>query len=409
MTKSVEKAYERIKDVVSHTPLEFNERLSKKYKAQIYLKREDLQIIRSYKIRGAYNRISLLTEKEREKGVVCASAGNHAQGVAYSCKKLKIKGYIYMPQNTPRQKVERVSMLGEKWVELVMQGDSFDEAYKEAKKLSKEKGLTFIHPFDDKETIAGQGTIAIEVLNDLQTAPDYFVIPVGGGGLSSGIASYVQNTRSKIIGAEPEGTPSMTESLKAGKVVTVDSLDKFVDGASVATVGKHSFRILKDTIQKMVVVPEGLICEEMINLYQNEGIVSEPAGALSISALEDIKKEIKGKTVVCILSGGNNDISRYAEIMERSLIYKGLKHYFVIEFPQRPGALRQYLDEVLGPRDDITFFEYMKKNHKEFGPALVGIELVKKEDLKPLIKNMKNAGFGYEKIDNESSLFRFIV
>ena len=409
--KLIEEAYNNIKDVVARTPLQFNERLSKEFQAKIYLKREDLQTIRSYKIRGAYNRISLLTSAEKEHGVVCASAGNHAQGVAFSCDKLKIKGHIFMPNNTSIQKIERVKKFGGKWTTIVMSGDNFDIACLEAKKFSKKNNKVFIHPFDDALVIAGQGTVGLEIFEQLAELPDFIFVPIGGGGLISGVGVYAKekNKEVKLIGVESEGSPSMFEALKKGKIITLENIDKFVDGTAVKTVGMLGFEISKKLVNRVLIVPDGKTCQEMISLYQNDGIITEPAGALALSALEQMKDKIKGKTVVCIVSGGNNDISRYSEIIDRSLIYQGLKHYFIIEFSQKAGSLRKYLDTVLGYDDDIVLFEYFKKNNKESGPALVGIELIKKEDFQPLLKRMDKLGFKYQILDKKSPLFYFIV
>lgn len=409
--KLVEDAHERLKKIVTQTPLQLSVRLSAKYGARVYLKREDLQLVRSYKLRGAYNRISLLNRVERAKGVVCASAGNHAQGVAFSCEKLKVRGIIYMPNNTPKQKIERVRALGGKWVKIILIGDTFDESNSYAKKYCDKTKKVFVHPFDDIFVMAGQGTVGLEILSQLEEDLDYVVMPVGGGGLISGVSTYIKavDNMIKVIGVEPAGAPSMSQALKAKKLVTLESLNKFVDGASVKTVGALTFKVAKKFIDKMLLVEEGKVCEEMILLYQNDGIITEPAGALSIAALDQIKDEIKGKTIVCVVSGGNNDISRYPEIIDRSLVYKGLKHYFVIEFSQRPGALRNFLDNALGPNDDITLFEYIKKNNKETGPALVGIELSNKDDLPRLLKRMKEIGLIYEGLGKDSPLFRFLV
>ncbi len=409
--KMVEEAYERLKNVVTMTPLQLNVRLSKKYEAYVYLKREDLQLVRSYKLRGAYNRISLLTAKERVRGVVCASAGNHAQGMSFSCAKLKVNGTIYMPKNTPKQKVERVRVLGGKWVKMVLLGDTFDEANTYAKKYCDQSKKIFVHPFDDILVMAGQGTVGLEIMNQLEKYPDVIVVPVGGGGLLSGLSTYVKAKDSsvKIIGVEPAGAPSMSQSLMANKVVTLEKMDKFIDGAAVKTVGTFTFEVAKKFTDKILLVEEGRVCEEMISLYQSDGIVTEPAGALSISALDQIKNEIKGQTVVCVVSGGNNDISRYPEIIDRSLVYQGLKHYFIIEFSQRPGALRNFLDNVLGQNDDITLFEYTKKNNKETGPALVGIELADRNDFAPFIKRLDKIGFTYQILEKNSPLFRLLV
>ena len=407
----VEEARGHLRGVVSETPLQFHAALSHRFGAKIYLKREDLQIVRSYKLRGAYNRMRMLSAAEKKKGIVCASAGNHAQGVAFSCKALKTHGIIFMPQNTPRQKIDRVRALGGSFVTVELSGDSFDEAFEEAKSVSQEKKMVFVHPFNDPYVIAGQGTVGAEILEQLPEAVDVCVVPIGGGGLCSGLGSYLKwkSPATKIIGVEPAGAPAMERALKAGKVVTLEKLDTFVDGAAVRTVGDLTFKLCKKVLDKLILVPEGKVCETMISLYQRDGIVAEPAGALSIAALDDIAPLIKGKTVVCILSGGNNDISRYQEVIERSLVYQGLKHYFMVNFSQRPGALKRYLNEALGPTDDITLFEYTKKNNRESGPALIGIELARKEDFKPLLKRMDAIGMSYEVIEKDSPIFSFLI
>lgn len=410
-TESIQEAYSRIKDVIVKTPLQLNEELSKKFQAKIYLKREDLQVVRSYKIRGAYNKISSLSDKEKRSGVVCASAGNHAQGVAFSCNILKIKGNIFMPSNTPNQKIERVRKFGGNWINIVIAGDTFDETCCEAEKFCRKSKAIFVHPFDDVDVISGQGTIGIEIFEQLSKDPDYIVAPIGGGGLISGLGVYAKNRNPKLelIGVEPEGAPSMSEAFKAGKVITLGHIDKFVDGTAVKTVGKLGFEISKKLVDDIIVVPEGRVCQEMIALYQNNGIVTEPAGALAVSVLEKLGSKIKNKTVVCIVSGGNNDISRYSEIIDRSLSYQGLKHYFVIEFFQKPGSLRRYLNEALGPNDDIVLFDYFKKNNREIGPALVGVELLNKKDLQPLLKRMDKIGLKYQIVDRKSPLLKFIL
>jgi threonine dehydratase len=404
-------ANQLLKDVVYHTPLQRNELLSEKYNCNVYLKREDLQIVRSFKIRGAYNRIKNLSPSELKKGVVCASAGNHAQGVAYSCRLLQIHGKIFMPNTTPRQKVSQVQLFGKQFVEIILTGDTFDDAYEEAMKCCQRENRTFIHPFDDYEVIAGQGTVAVEMLNDSEEPIDYVFASIGGGGLIAGIGIYVKSIspQTKVVGVEPAGAPAMKRSMEEGKVITLEDIDKFVDGAAVKRVGEKTFRICQNVIDDILLVPEGKICTTILELYNENAIVAEPAGALSISALDFYKEQIKGKNVVCIVSGGNNDISRMQEIKERSLIYEGLQYYFIVNFPQRAGALREFLDEVLGPTDDITRFEYTKKNNKESGPALVGIELKRKEDYKPLIERMKKKGFPFTEVNKDSNLFHLLI
>ena len=409
--QTIEDAREHLRGVVRETALQFHPALSKKYGAKIFLKREDRQVVRSYKIRGAYNRMRQLKAAEKKRGIVCASAGNHAQGVALSCAELKVKGTIFMPRNTPRQKIDRVNTLGGNFVTIELIGDTFDEAYGAAVALAAKTKKVFVHPFNDPGVIAGQGTIAAEVMEQLEAVPECVVVPIGGGGCISGIGTYfkAKSPRTKVFGVEPEGAPGMYKSFKKGKVVTLEKVDTFVDGAAVRTVGQLSFSIARKVTDKIVLVPEGKVGEARIELYQRDGIVAEPAGALSVAALDALAKDIKGKTVVCIVSGGNNDISRYPEVIERSLVYKGLKHYFIINFSQRPGALRSFLDDALGPTDDITLFEYVKKNNRENGPALIGVELAKKEDLKPLLKRMRDIGFSFELLEKDSPMFRFIV
>lgn len=410
-SEEIQKAGERMKGVVKHTALDKNYNLSEQYQANIFLKREDLQIVRSYKLRGAYNLISNIPPEELKKGVVCASAGNHAQGVAYSCNLLKIHGKIFMPSTTPKQKVTQVKMFGKEHVEVVLTGDTFDDACLEAITYAKENQKTFVPPFDDKKIIEGQGTVALEILEDIDRKIDFLFVPIGGGGLAAGVGSYFKQLSpdTKIIGVEPEGAPAMKESFKQGKNVTLEHINKFVDGAAVKRVGDLNFTICSEILEDIVLVPEGKVCSTIIKLYNEEAIVVEPAGSLTISALDYYKDQIKGKNVVCVVSGSNNDLGRMDEIKERSLLYEGLKHYFIISFPQRAGALREFLDEVLGPNDDITRFEYTKKNIKEEGPALVGIELKHKEDYEPLISRMNRKGFRYTILNKDPNLFNYFL
>ena len=376
-------AKENLNEVVLKTPLQFNINLSDKFKSKVYLKREDLQQVRSYKIRGAYNKISNLNQIQQSKGIVCASAGNHAQGVAYSCNLLKIKGIIYMPKTTPKQKIKQVQLFGKSFVEIVLTGDTFDDAFHAAKHFCNQEHLNFIHPFDDLEVIAGQGTVGLEIIEEQLPSIDYLLLPVGGGGLAAGVSAVFKQLSpvTKIIGVEPEGAPSMQEALKENAPVELDSIDKFVDGAAVKKVGAENFEICKSTLDRMILIPEGKVCSTILQMYNEEAIVVEPAGALSIAALDFLKEEIIGKTVVCIVSGSNNDIERTEEIKERSLIYEGLKHYFMIQFPQRPGALKEFVNDVLGDTDDITYFQFIKKNNRDVGPVIVGLELKKKKHL----------------------------
>lgn len=404
------KAALRLKKVVNKTPLMYNHNLSKKYQCSVYLKREDLQVVRSYKLRGAYNMMSSLPTEQLQRGVVCASAGNHAQGFAYSCKKLHVKGVVFMPIITPRQKVNQTTMFGEENIEIQLIGDTFDDCAVAAKIYTEENGMTFIPPFDDFRIIEGQGTVAVEILEE-QSDIDYLFVPVGGGGLSAGVGSYLKtySPKTKIIGLEPEGAPAMFEALKAGEPVTLGDIDRFVDGAAVKRVGEITFSICKEVLDDMHLVPEGKVCSTILKLYNEDAIVVEPAGALSIAALDDYADVIKGKTIVCIVSGSNNDIDRMQEIKERSLQYEGLKHYFLIRFAQRPGALKEFVNHVLGPNDDITRFEYMQKHNKESAHALVGIELKKKEDYNILLQNLQRYNINYTALNKNDTLFGYLV
>lgn len=409
--QNITRAKINLNDVILQTPLQKNLNLSDEFQANILLKREDLQVVRSYKIRGAFNKIAHLTTDDLKNGVVCASAGNHAQGVAYSCQRLGIKGKIYMPTTTPQQKIKQVKMFGKTNIEVVLSGDTFDDAQAAAVADSKKTGMAFIHPFDDEQIIEGQATVALEILQDTKDVIDYVFIPIGGGGLAAGVGSCFRqiSPKTKIIGVEPAGAPSMLESIKAGKVTELKNIDKFVDGAAVQKVGEITFEICKQVVDDIVLVPEGRICTKILDLYNQDAIVLEPAGALSIAALDFYREEIKGKNVVCILSGSNNDITRTEEIKERSLLYEGLKHYFIVRFPQRAGALRTFVDVVLGPADDVTHFEYSKKTNREKGPAVIGIEVQKKEDFNGLVQRMEENGFIYEYLNGQQDLFQFLI
>jgi threonine dehydratase len=400
----------RLKDIVNRTPLQFNHNLSRKYKCNIFLKREDLQVVRSYKLRGAYNMMSSLPKEQLQNGVVCASAGNHAQGFAYSCKKLNAKGVVFMPIITPKQKVNQTKMFGEEYVEIKLVGDTFDDCAVAAKIFTEKNAMTFIPPFDDRRIIEGQGTVAVEILED-KTDIDYLFVPVGGGGLSAGVGSYFKtySPKTKIIGLEPEGAPSMFEAMKAGHPVTLENIDRFVDGAAVKRVGDLTFSVCKDVLDEMHLIPEGKACSTILQLYNEDAIVVEPAGALSIAALDDYADEIKGKNVVCVLSGSNNDIDRMPEIKERSLQYEGLKHYFMVNFAQRPGALKEFVNDILGPNDDITRFEYMQKTNKERGPALIGIELKYKKDYVHLMEKMRSHHIDFSEINKDDKMFGYLV
>ncbi len=400
-----------LKDIATHTPLIKNIQLSDEYKADIWLKREDLQVVRSYKIRGAYNKIDTTPIEELNNGVVCASAGNHAQGVALACFKKQIHGTIFMPVTTPAQKVKQVKMFGKEFVTVVLEGDTFDDSFAKAKVFCDEKGAAFIPPFNDPKIIAGQGTVGKEILDDVVGEIDVLLLPVGGGGLSAGVGSYFNaiSPSTKLIGIEPEGAPAMKDSIEKGEIVTLENIDKFVDGAAVQRVGNITFEICKEVLDRVITVPEGKICGTILQMYNEQAIVVEPAGAMSITALDLIRDEIKGKTVVCIVSGSNNDITRTAEINERWLMYKGLKHYFIVDFPQRAGVLMEFLRDVLGPDDDITYFEYSKKTNRELGPALIGLQINHQSDLEPLIKRMEAKNLTFRYVNDEPTLYRFLT
>lgn len=403
-------ARERLQKIVNRTPLTFNSNLSRKYQCNVFLKREDLQIVRSYKLRGAYNMMSSLPQEQLAKGVVCASAGNHAQGFAYSCKKLNIKGVVFMPIITPNQKVTQTKMFGEDFIEVKLTGDTYDDCSVAARKYTEDKGMTFIPPFDDIRIIEGQATVGIEIL-EAQSDVDFLFIPVGGGGLSAGVGSFFKtfSPKTKIIGLEPEGAPSMFAALKANHPVSLENIERFVDGAAVKRVGDITFPICREVLDDMHLIPEGKVCTTILQLYNEDAIVVEPAGALSIAALDDYAEVIKGKNVVCIVSGSNNDIDRMQEIKERSLQYEGLKHYFLIRFAQRPGALKEFVNHVLGPDDDITRFEYMQKHNKETGPAMVGIELKCRDDYALLLENLNKFHINYTELKQNDNLFGYLV
>ncbi|MCW7489963.1 threonine ammonia-lyase [Leptospira meyeri] len=407
---NIDSAYQILEPIINKTPLQFDSRLSEQYGAKIFIKREDLQVVRSYKIRGAYHLIQSLSLEERKKGVVCASAGNHAQGVAYSCKLLQIFGVIYMPEVTPKQKINQVRMFGGNFVEIKLVGDNFDECQTEAIKFAKQNSISFIPPFDHIKIMEGQGTVAKEILDE-ESDIDYVFVPIGGGGLCAGVGSYFKekSPNTKIIGVEPFGAPSMTEALKQGKPVVLEKIDKFVDGAAVKKVGDLTFPICKDILSDMLLVKEGKVCSTLLKLYNEDAIVAEPAGALSISALDQYSDQIRGKIVVCILSGGNNDIDRMQEIKERSLLYEGLKHYFIVRFAQRPGALKQFVNEILGPNDDIVRFEFIQKNNKESGPALIGIELKSRDDFQSLLERMDSFHLNFTLVNQDENLFEYLI
>ncbi|WP_418510735.1 threonine ammonia-lyase IlvA [Corallibacter sp.] len=404
-------AADKLKSVVNQTPLTSNLYYSKLYDSNILFKREDLQMVRSYKIRGAYNKIASLSQSEVKNGVVCASAGNHAQGVALSCKLLKIHGTIYMPSPTPNQKIEQVKMFGEDYINVVLEGDTFDDSYHAAMREQQETGKAFIHPFNDEKVIEGQATVGWELFNQAPKPIDYVFVPVGGGGLASGLSTIFKqlSPNTKIIGVEPTGAPSMSTSIKNDENTELEHIENFVDGAAVKKVGDKTFDICKQNLDDMITIPEGKICQTILELYNKEAIVVEPAGALSIAALDVFAEDIKGKNVVSVISGSNNDITRTAEIKERALLYSNLKHYFIVKFPQRAGALKEFVVDILGPNDDIAHFEYTKKSNRDTGSAVVGIELKSPDDLEPLITKMKNRNFYGDYLNNKPDLFHFLV
>ena len=403
-------AAKRLAGIVKHTPLIYNAKLSEKYDCEIYLKREDMQIVRSYKLRGAYNMISQLSPEELSRGIVCASAGNHAQGVAFSCDKLGTKGVIFMPEITPRQKVKQTEMFGNGSVELVLVGDTFDDCLMEALAYTAANNMTFIPPFDNYSIIEGQGTVGVEILEDLPDV-EVVIMPIGGGGLAAGAGSYLKDNKPGILlaGVEPEGAPSMLKAIEHGGPVTLPEINRFVDGASVKRVGQLTYDLCTQVLDDMLLVAEGKVCTTILKLYNEDAIVVEPAGALSVTALDAYADKIKGKKVVCVISGGNNDIERMQEIKEKSLLYEGLKHYFIVRFPQRPGALKLFVNNVLGPQDDITRFEFIKKTNRENGPALVGIELADRSDYDALVKRMKEFKFEIIELNNDQTLFEYLV
>lgn len=399
-----------LQSVVLKTPLQYHANLSRKYKAEIYLKREDLQVVRSYKLRGAYHLIQGLSSEERSRGVVCASAGNHAQGVAFSCRRLGIHGTIYMPAITPKQKINQVKMFGGDTIEIVLIGDTFDECQSYALAYAHEHEKVFVPPFDHPRIIEGQGTVGIEILEQ-QPEVDYLFLPIGGGGLAAGVGTYFQtfSPHTQIIGVEPLGAPSMTEALRAGKPVVLDRIQRFVDGASVKKVGDITFELCRNFLSDMLLVPEGKVSTTILQLYNEDAMVVEPAGALAIASLDQYGTKLEGKKVVCIVSGGNNDIDRMQEIKERSLLYEGLKHYFIVRFAQRPGALKEFVNQILGPNDDIVRFEFIQKHNKETGPALIGIEVKSREDYDSLIGRMTHYKLNFNEINQHENLFEYLV
>ncbi|HEM4314470.1 TPA: threonine ammonia-lyase IlvA [Streptococcus suis] len=412
--KNVEQAYSVLKRVVVRTPLDYSRYLSEKYGATIYLKRENEQRVRSFKIRGAYYAISQLTDDEKSRGVVCASAGNHAQGVAYTCQEMQIPATIFMPITTPQQKIGQVKFFGGDYVEIRLVGDTFDESAKAAQDYTQESGKTFIDPFDDENVQAGQGTVAYEILEEAEEQTisfDQILVPIGGGGLVAGVSAYLKEhaPEIKIVGVEASGARSMKAAFDKGRPVKLDQIDKFADGIAVQKVGKSTYEVARKHVDRLIGVDEGWISGTILDLYSKLGIVAEPAGAATIAALEVVKDKIKGQTICCIISGGNNDINRMPEMEERALIYEGIKHYFVVNFPQRPGALREFVNDILGPNDDITRFEYIKRANKGTGPVLIGIALGDKTDYTQFISRLEEFDPQYINLHENDSLYKMLV
>ena len=409
--EAINNASKVLEEILEPTPFKKNDNLSDTYQANVYLKREDLQMVRSYKIRGAYNKIRSIAPENMKNGIVCASAGNHAQGVALSCSKLKIMGSIFMPTTTPKQKIEQVRMFGKEFIEIVLTGDTFDAANAAAIAYAKENDKTFIPPFDDPKVMEGQGTIGKEILEQSDVKLDYIFVPIGGGGLASGLGAYIRQMSpdTKIIGVEPGGAPCMKAAIEAGETVRLEHIDKFVDGAAVQKAGTLTYEVCKEVLDDIIIVPEGAVCTTIIQMYNKSAIVVEPAGALASAALRFYADKIKGKNVACIVSGSNNDITRMEEIREKSLLYEGLKHYFIITFPQKSGEIVSFINDVIGPKDDLVYIQYIKKTNKNFGPALIGIELSAKEDFDALIQRLDAHGAEYEYINKNNKLFEILI
>ena len=409
--EDIDKAAQVLDEILDATPFQRNANLSDIYEAEVYLKREDLQMVRSYKIRGAYNKIRTIDPELVRNGIVCASAGNHAQGVAFSCSKLKIMGSIFMPVTTPKQKIEQVRMFGKEFIEIVLTGDTFDAANSAAIEYARTHSKTFIPPFDDPKVMEGQGTIGREILNQTTEPLDYIFVPIGGGGLASGLGAYFSqmSPSTKIIGVEPGGAPCMKAAIENGGPVKLEHIDKFVDGAAVQLAGTHTYEVCRQVLDDIVVVPEGAVCTTIIHMYNKSAIVVEPAGALAVAALKFYKDQIKGKRVACVVSGSNNDITRMEEIREKSLLYEGLKHYFIVNFPQKSGAVLSFIRDVIGPTDDLVHIQYIRKTNKNFGPALIGIELAAKEDFEPFMDRLKAHGISYEYINENNQLFEILI
>ena len=401
-----------MREVFPPTPLQRNDHLSARFGAEVFLKREDLSPVRSYKIRGAFNamRKVLAADPDRDR-FVCASAGNHAQGVAYVCRHFDVHGVIFMPVTTPQQKIDKTRIFGGDNIEIVLTGDYFDDTLASAQAYCEEKGAHFLAPFDDPDVIEGQASVAIEMLRQMSKAPDMVVLPVGGGGLSAGVRRALADIapETQLRYTEPKGGASLSAALQAGHLVTLEKVDSFVDGAAVATIGAVPFETLATVAPKDVVIcPEDRICTTILDMLNTEGVVLEPAGAMAIDALNDLANEIAGKTVVCVTSGGNFDFERLPEVKERAQRFLGVKKYFILRMPQRPGVLREFL-ELLGPDDDIARFEYMKKSARNFGSVLIGIETKEAENVEQLETKWVSAGFVFRDITNDETLAEFVI
>ena len=407
--KSIQTTYLKINKDIIKTPLEYNYRLSKLYNTNIYYKREDQQITRSFKIRGSLNKIK--SQENSDKKLICASAGNHAQGFAYSCNKLNLKGTIYVPQITTLQKINRIKYYGKDNIKIKLFGDNFQECLNESLRVANITNKTFIHPYDDMDIIKGQATIGLEIYNDIK--PDFIVVPVGGGGLISGISEYskIINPNCKIIGVEPVNANSLEVAIKNNKPIQLNNINTFVDGAAVPIIGNKTFDICKKNVDSIFTINNKKLCHEIINAYQDDGIILEPAGALSISVLEKMSKyhTLEGKNIVLILSGGNNDISRYNEIMQLNLEHLGLRHYFIVQFNQKPGELQLFINNVLKDKADIIRFEYIKKTNKYYGNVLIGIELIDTRNLSEIIENINSYKFSFKLIEYNDLYYDFLI
>lgn len=399
-------AEQAMREVFMATPLMRNDHLSERFGADIWLKREDLSPVRSYKLRGAFNAMRKVIPAQSV--FVCASAGNHAQGVAFMCSHFGVRGVIFMPVTTPQQKIQKTRMFGGKHIEVRLVGDYFDKTLSAAQRFCKEEGAHFLSPFDDDDVIEGQASVAVEIEQQLGRVPDRIILPVGGGGLSSGVRSYFADACDFTF-VEPSGAPSLARALAAGELLDVSPINTFVDGAAVAKIGMRNFECLKDVDPKDVIeLSEDRICVSIIEMLNVEGIVLEPAGALSIEALGEVAEQIKGKTVVCVASGGNFDFERLPEVKERAQRYSGVKKYFILRLPQRPGALKEFLN-LLGPDDDICRFEYLKKSARNFGSVLIGIETGSPDSFQPILRQLDESGFSYTDITNDETLAQFVL